>query len=60
MLSEKLLKQAAEELALALIESLPAPEQCHHQFSDSFEKKMPTLYPVVSFDIQTDGEPKKL
>jgi len=26
MLSEELLKQAAEELALALIESLPEPE----------------------------------
>ena len=30
MLSEELLKQAAEELALALIESLPEPEQCQH------------------------------
>ena len=37
MLSEELLKQAAEELALALIESLPEPEQCQHQFSEKFE-----------------------
>ena len=30
MLSEELLKQAAEELALAMNESLPKPEQCQH------------------------------
>ena len=40
MLSEELLKQAAEELALALNESLPEPEQCQHQFSEEFESKM--------------------
>lgn len=40
MLSEELLKQAAEELALALIESLPKPEQCQHQFSEKFGSKM--------------------
>lgn len=43
MLSEELLKQAAEELALALIESLPEPEQCQHQFSEEFESKMQLL-----------------
>ena len=42
MLSEELLKQEAEELALALIESLPEPEQCH-QFSEEFESKMQLL-----------------
>ena len=40
MLSEDLLKQAAEELALAMIESLPKPEQCQHQFSEKYESKM--------------------
>lgn len=30
MLSEELLKQAAEELALAMNDSLPKPEQCQH------------------------------
>ena len=30
MLSEEKLKQAAEELAHALNESLPKPEQCQH------------------------------
>lgn len=43
MLSEELLKQAAEELALALIDSLPEPEQCQHQFSEEFENKMKIL-----------------
>ena len=43
MLSGELLKQAAEELALALIESLPEPEQCQHQFSEDFESKMQLL-----------------
>ncbi len=60
MLSEEMLKQAAEELAHAINESLPKPEQCQHQFSERFEKKMQTLYPVVSFDTRIDGEPKKL
>ena len=37
MLSKEILKQAAEELALALSESLPDPEQCLHQCSKEFE-----------------------
>ena len=44
MLSEEMLKQAAEELALAMIKSLPAPEQCPHHFSESFEEKMQTFF----------------
>ena len=40
MLSDELLKQAAEEFALAMNESLPKPEQCQHQFSEEFERKM--------------------
>ena len=40
MLSEEMLKQAAEELAHALNESLPKPEQCQHQFSERFDAKM--------------------
>lgn len=60
MLSEEKLKQAAEELAFALIESLLAPEQCHHQFSDSFEKKIQSLLLSYSFYTQTDDETKRL
>lgn len=47
MLSKEILKQAAEELALALSESLPEPEQCQHQFSKEFESKMQCLLSSV-------------
>ena len=40
VLTEELLQQAAAELATALIDSLPPPNECHHKFSDGFEKKM--------------------
>ena len=40
MLSEAILKQAVEELAIALIESLQAPEQYQHQFSNEFDCNM--------------------
>lgn len=46
MLSEELLKQAAEVLAIALNESLPKTEQCQHQFSEEFERKMQLPCPL--------------
>ena len=46
MLSEELLKQATEELAFAMNESLPKPEQCQHQFSEEFERKMQLSCPL--------------
>ena len=52
MLSEELLKQAAEELALAMNESLPKPEQCQHQFSEEFERKMRLLLSSVPTNTQ--------
>ena len=52
MLSEELLKQAAEELALALIEGLPEPEQCQHQFSEEFERKIQLLLSSVPTNTQ--------
>ena len=52
MLPEELLKQAAEELALALNESLPKPEQCQHQFSEEFERKMQLLLSYVPTNTQ--------
>ena len=54
MLSEELLKQAAEELALALNESLPKPEQCQHQFSEEFERKMQRLLSSVPTNPQIE------
>ena len=52
MLSEKLLKQVAEEFALAMNESLPKPEQCQHQFSEEFERKMQRLLFAVPINTQ--------
>ena len=52
MLSEELLKQAAEELALAMNESLPKPEECQHQFSEVFERKMQLLLSSVPTNTQ--------
>ncbi len=46
MLSEELLKQVAEEFALAMNESLPKTEQCQHQFSEEFERKMQLPCPL--------------
>ena len=52
MLSEELLKQAAEEFALAINESLPKPEQCQHQFSEEFERKIQLLLSSVPINTQ--------
>ena len=43
MLSDELLRQAAEKCAEAIIASLPAPEECNHKFSGEFEEKMQSL-----------------
>ena len=52
MLSEKLLKQVAEEFALAMNERLPKSEQCQHQFSEEFERKMQLLLSSVPTNTQ--------
>ena len=52
MLSEELLKQAAEELALAMNDSLPKPEQCQHQYSEEFERKIQLLLSSVPTNTQ--------
>ena len=43
MLSDEVLRQAAEKCAEAIIASLPAPEECNHKFSKRFEEKMQSL-----------------
>ena len=40
VLTEELLQQAAAELATALNDSLPPPNECQHKFSNDFEEKM--------------------
>ena len=41
--TEELLQQAVAELAVALNDSLPPPNECQHKFSDDFERKMQSL-----------------
>ena len=43
MLSDEVLRQAAEKCAEAIIASLPIPEECNRKFSDAFEEKMQSL-----------------
>ena len=43
LLTEELLRQAVAELATALNDSLPPPDECQHKFSNSFEEKMRSL-----------------
>ena len=40
MISEERLRQAAGAAALALADSLPALEECQHEFSPNFERRM--------------------
>ena len=43
MISEDQLRLAAQDARNALADSLPDPENCHHDFSPAFEKKMRRL-----------------
>ena len=43
MLSEEVLRQAAEQYVEAIIASLPAPIDCNHKFSKRFEEKIQSL-----------------
>lgn len=52
MITDEMLAQAAAELADAINASLPAPEECQHQFSAKFEKKMKRLIYRTNHPIQ--------
>lgn len=52
MITDEMLAQAAAELADAINASLPAPEECHHQFSAKFERKMKRLIYRTNHPIQ--------
>ena len=41
--NDELLQQVAAELATAINDSLPIPNECQHKFSDDFERKMQSL-----------------
>lgn len=52
MITDEMLAQAAAELADAINASLPAPEECHHQFSTKFERKMKRLIYRTNHPVQ--------
>lgn len=43
LLTDEVLRQAAEQYAEAIIASLPPPEEGNHKFSKRFEEKMQAL-----------------
>ncbi len=43
MIPEERLRTAARALSQAMLDSLPEPEDCHHDFSPEFERKMDRL-----------------
>lgn len=44
MISEEMLKKAAAEADQAIRDSLPAPEECVHEFSELFQKRMCRIF----------------
>lgn len=52
-LTEELLQQTAAELATALNDSLPPPNECQHKFSNDFEEKMRFLIKDISTKCYT-------
>lgn len=52
MITDEMLTQAAAELADAINASLPAPEECHHQFSAKFERRMKRLIYRTNHPVQ--------
>lgn len=43
LITDKMLEDAGRQYCSALIDSLPSPDEWHHDFSDSFEQKMQPL-----------------
>ena len=53
ILTDRLLQQAAAELATALNDSLPSPNECQHKFSDTFEEKIQSLIRGIGIKCYT-------
>ena len=53
MLSDEVLRQAAEKCAEAIIASLPVPEECNHKFSKRFEENMQALLQPKSICVMS-------
>lgn len=52
MITDEMLTQAAAELANAINESLPAPEECNHHYSTRFARKIKRLIYKANHPIQ--------
>lgn len=53
-ITDEMLAKAAGELMAAMMKSLPAPEDCHHEFSPEFEEKMAALLAAPEQDPYLD------
>lgn len=51
MITDAMLKQAATEAAIKLNDSLPNPEECKHEYSHAFEKRIKKLTHHVAHPI---------
>lgn len=51
MITDEMLKQAADKAMIQLNESLPAPDVCTHKYSPEFERKMRKITRYVSHPI---------
>lgn len=52
MITDEMIAEAAEELNEAMINSLPDPHECKHQFSKRFEVKMEKLIHCVNHPVR--------
>ena len=57
-MTEEMLKAAAVEADQVMLDSLPAPEECEHAFSNSFQKRIRRLSRMACF--QGGGIPGKI
>lgn len=50
-LTDEQIGQAAAEVEQAILDQLPDPADCHHEFSDEFKRKMNELCPGLHPEI---------
>ena len=51
MISDEMLKKATAEADQAIRDSLPAPAECEHEFSPSFQRKMRRTFRKAKYDV---------
>ncbi len=53
MISDEMLKKATAEADQAIRDSLPAPAECEHEFSPSFQRKMRRTFRKAKYPMVT-------